>query len=61
MAQSQAADGQPDCSHIRREVVSADERNMSLTFGLRKIQFSELVWSTDLRYLVLKIVSKSVV
>ncbi len=36
MAQSQAADGRPDCRHIRREVVSSDERNRSLTFGLRK-------------------------
>lgn len=46
MARSQAADGRPDCSHIRREVVSADERNRSLTFGLRKTQ---LVWTKDLR------------
>lgn len=57
MALSQAADGQPDCTHIRQEVVSADERNRSLTFGLRKTQFSQLVWTADLRNLVLKIVS----
>lgn len=61
MALSQAADGQPDCSHIRQEVVSTDERNRSLTFGLRKTQFSQLVWTTDLCNLVLKIVSQSVV
>lgn len=60
MALSQTADGQPDCSHIRQEVVSADERNRSLTFGLRKTQFSQLVWTTDLRNLVLKTVSQSV-
>lgn len=60
MARSQAADGQPDCSHIRREVVSADERNRSMTFGLRKTQFSQLAW-TALDRLVLRIVSQSVV
>lgn len=30
MAQSQAADGQPDCSHIRSEVVSSHERQARL-------------------------------
>lgn len=54
MAQSQAADGQPDCSHIRSEFVSANERNRSLTFGLRKTQFSQHAW---FRKLILKIVS----
>lgn len=61
VAQSQAADGQPDCSHIRREVVSADERNRSLTFGLRKTQFSPLAWTVVPRNLVLKVVSQSMV
>lgn len=32
VAPGQEADGQPDCSHIRREVVSFDERNRSRTF-----------------------------
>lgn len=59
MARSQAADGQTGCSHIRREVVSADERNRSLTFGLRKTQFPQLVWAEDLRKLS-KFVSQSV-
>ena len=58
MARSQAADGRPDCSHIRREVVSADERSRSLTFGLRKTRFSQLVWTKDLRKLMLKMVSQ---
>lgn len=60
MARSQAADGRPDCSHIRREVVNADERNRSLTFGLRKTQFSQLVWTEDPRKLMLKILSQSI-
>lgn len=45
MARSQAADGQPDCSHIIGEAVSVDERNRSLTFGRRKTKFSQLVWT----------------
>lgn len=45
VAQSQAADGKPDCSHIIGEVVSADERNRSITFGQRKSRFSQLVWT----------------
>lgn len=61
MARGQAADGRPDCSGIRREVVSADERNRSLTFGLRKTQFSQLVWTMDLRKQILKLVSQSIV
>lgn len=44
VAPSQAADGQPDCSHIRREDVSADERSRPLTFALKETQFSQLVW-----------------
>lgn len=43
VAQGQAADGQPDCSHIIGEAVSADERNRSPTFGRRK--FFQLVWT----------------
>lgn len=53
MAPCQAADGQPDCSHIRSEFVSANERNRSLTFGPRKTQLSQLAW---VRKQILKIV-----
>lgn len=34
MAVSQAADGRPGCSHIREEVVIANERNRFVRFGL---------------------------
>lgn len=45
VAQGQAADGQPDCSHIIGEAVSADERNRSPTFGRRKTKFFQLAWA----------------
>jgi len=41
MALSQAADGQLHCSHIRKEVVKTNEGNRSLTFDLKKKNYTK--------------------